>query len=306
MFLPPCPQRLLLLKDSFMPSENNRRRTSAQPAQPEPPAPSAKKKDVPHSPFAGCTIIGAAALMMIFLVGFTIWSLFKVDGEISKFTEKDPVPTPVLDPVNFENEFNDLSRRLDGFNAAVMAEEPAEITLSANDINLSIAAHPQFEKLRDTFYVRSLSPKGADVQISYRLNGKPVGDTAHRYLNGTFHGMPRLESGQILIDIDRIDSRRGIVPKEFVAHLSDHQITAPYLEDELLGPLMKKLTSIELADNALIIKATPNLTPPGQQPITAEEIEQTKRIALTAFAIVVVLFGLLLFAFLKWRGTQET
>ena len=242
--------------------------------------------------------------MMLFLVGFTVWSLFKVDGEISKFTEKDPVPTPVLDPANYETEFNDLARRLDGFRGAILAEEPAELTFSPQDLNLSIAAHPQFQELRETFYVQSLSPKEAVVQISYRINGKPIGDTSHRFLNGTFRGKPRLESGQILIDIDHIDSLKGTVPEEFAAHLSDHQITAPFLEDKLLGPIMKKLTSIELADNALIVKFQPEATAPGQQPITKEEIEQTKRIALTAFAIVITLFGFLLFAFLKWRGNQ--
>ncbi|MGJ8723139.1 MAG: hypothetical protein ACSHYB_01170 [Roseibacillus sp.] len=284
-----------------MPSENNRRRTTAKPNQPET---SKKKKDVPQSPFAGCTIIIAAAVMMLFLVGFTIWSLFRVDSEISKFTEKDPVPTAVLEPLQFESEFNDLSRRLDGFRAAVLANQPAELTLSTQDLNLSIAAHHQFEELRETFYILSLSPTEAKVQISYRINGKPIGDTSHRYLNGTFRGKPRLESGQLLIDIDHIDSLKGTVPDEFAAHLSDHQITAPYLKDELLGPIMKKLTSLELSENALIIKAQPDVIPPGQQDLTMEEIEQTKKIALTAFAIVIVVFGLLLFIFLKWRGNR--
>lgn len=300
MSLVSCALPILLLEVLSMPSENNRRRTTAKPTTPE----TSKKKDVAQSPFAGCTIIMAAAVMMLFLVGFTIWSLFKVDGEISKFTEKDPVPTPVLDPVQFENEFNDLSRRLDGFRAAVLASEPAEITLSTQDLNLSIAAQPQFDELRETFHILSISPEGAKVQISYRINGKPIGDTSHRYLNGTFQGKPRLESGQLLIDIEHIDSLKGKVPDEFAAHLSDHQITAPYLEDELLGPIMKKLTSLELTDNALVIRAQPDTTPPGQQPLTMEEIDQTKKIALTAFAGVITVFGLLLFTFLKWRGNK--
>ena len=135
-----------------MPSENNRRRTPAQPD-------AASEKKAAHSPFAGCTIIIAAAVMMLFLVGFTIWSLFKVDSEISKFTENTQIVTPVLDPTNYEDEFNDLSRRLDGFRAAVLGKESAELILSAQDLNLCIAAHTQFQELRETFYSSPFHPK---------------------------------------------------------------------------------------------------------------------------------------------------
>lgn len=277
-----------------MPSENNRRRTPA-------PQEASPKKEATHSPFAGCSIIMVAAVVMLFLVGFTIWSLFKIDGEISKFTESKANPTPVLDPVRFENEFNDLSRRLDSFHAAVLADQPAELTLSTQDLNLSIAAHSQFNELKETFHILSLSADGAVVQISYRINGKPMGETKYRYLNGIFEGQPRLESGQLLIDITHIDSQKGKVPDEFAAHLSDHQITAPYLKDEVLGPIMEKLTSLELINNALIVRFEPDVEPPGQQEITQEEIDQTKKIALTAFAAVLSFFALALIIFLKTR-----
>lgn len=280
-----------------MPSENNRRRKPAPPK-------ASSKGEAAHSPFAGCSIIMVAAVVMLFLVGFTIWSLLKVDGEISKFTQDDPSPTPVLDPAKYESEFNDLSRRLDGFRAAVLAGEQAELTLSPQDINLSIAAHPQFNELKDTFHVRALSPQGAEVQISYRINGKPMGETKYRYLNGTFTGMPRLESGQLLIDITHIDSQKGEVPDEFAAHLSDHQITAPYLKDDILGPIMMKLTSLELADGLLIVRAEPDVEPPGQQELTQEEVDQTKKIAMISFAAVLSFFAMALLIFLKTRRTK--
>lgn len=292
-----CAWPNLILKRPFMLSENKRRTPKAQGETPA-------TKEPQQSPFAGCSIIIAAGVMMLFLIGFTLWSLFKVDNELSKFTESKPVPTPVLDPLKFTTEFNDLSHRLDNFKAKVMAKEPAELTFSTEDLNLSIAANSQFEELRETFYIRSLSPDKAEVQISYRINGKPMGDKSFRYLNGTFIGKPRLESGQLLIDIEKIHSNCGIVPEQFSNHLSDHQITAPYLKDKVLGPFMKQLTSIELTNNGLIVRIDPAQEPPGQQELTLADIEKTKKIAITAFASVLALFGLLLFVFLKWRGTK--
>ncbi len=277
-----------------MPSENNRRRTKALPQSPA-------SKEVKQSPFAGCSIILVAAVVMLFLIGFTIWSLVKVDGELSKFTQDTSEPTPVLDPAQFENEFNDLSGRLDGFRTTVLANEVAELRLSTRDLNLCIAAHPQFDELRETFYILSLSPEKAEIQISYKLNGKPFGKTDFRYLNGSFTGKPRLESGQLLIDIDHITSQQGEVPAEFAAHLSDHQITAPYLEDEVLGPVMKKLTSLELQDGALLVRVDPESEPPGQQELTLEEIASTKKIAIIAFISVLGFFALALILFLKTR-----
>lgn len=280
-----------------MPSEKNRRRTPANNN-------STSKEEVSQSPFAGCSIIIAAAVMMLFLVGFTIWSLFRVEREIGKFTESTAKPTPVLDPDLFESQFNDLSQRLDRFQAEIMAENPAEITLSTQDINLSIATHPQFDELRKTFHILSISPEGMEVQISYRINRKPLGDSSYRYLNGTFIGQPRLESGQVLIDIDTMTSARGIVPDEFAAHLSDHQITAPYLEDKVLGPVMKKLTTLELSNDKLIIRADPAKEPPGKQELTRADIDKTKRIALTSFGIVIVIFALFLSIFLSLRNKK--
>lgn len=276
-----------------MPSENNRRRTpspkTAKPAQ--------------SSPFAGCLIIAAAFAVMVFLVAFTFWSLNRMESEIKTFTEEEARPTPVLDPVNFETEFNDLSRRLDGFKTAVQADEPARIELTPTDINLAISAHETFKNLRSTFYVTEINPESIAVQISYPMRGYPFGDGAGHYLNGTLEGVPELESGQILLQLTTIHSEKGTVPEQFVAHLSDHQITAPYLEDESMGPVLKRLTSVSLGEKALVLEFDPAAAPPGQQPITISEIEETKRKALTAFGVGGSIFLIFLILFLrKGRG----
>ena len=283
-----------------MPSEQNRRRN---------PAPTEKKtKEASHSPFAGCSIIITATVVMLFLVGFTFWSLIRIDKEVAKFTEPSPSPTPTLDPSLLETEFNDLSARLDSFRAAVLAEEAAELTLTQEDLNLSIAAHPQFQELQKTFYISDLTPEAIKVQISYRMNGKPkpIGDGKPRYLNGIFTGRPRLDTGQLLIDIESIQSDTGTVPEEFAAHLSDHQITAPYLKDETLGPIMKKITSVELTHGALIIHSDPTIEPPGQKELTPADIDKTRKIALTAFGVVLGIFAVLLVAFLSFNKKKST
>jgi hypothetical protein len=278
-----------------MPSENNRRRPPnrkrGQKGKTDPAANS--------SPFAGCTIVGAAIFVMAFLIGFTFWSLTKMDRALKGFTETSARPTPLLDPANHEAAFNDLSRRLDGFRAAVLAEEEAALSLSPHDLNLAIASHDQFKNLRTNFTVQEITPEEITIDVSYPMRGHPFGDGSGRFLNGTLHGKPQLESGQILLQLSKIDSVKGRVPEEFVGHLSDHQITAPYLEDDSMGPILKQLTSVSLGEDALILKVDPAAQPPGQQPITREEIDNTRRIALISFGIVGTLFVLFLVVFLR-------
>lgn len=228
-----------------------------------------------------------------------------MESELKTFTEDKGRPTPVLDPVNFEPEFNDLSRRLDGFKTAVLAGEKTQIELTPLDLNLAISAHEEFKNLRTTFHVQDITPEELIVQISYPMRGYPFGDGTGRYLNGTLHGTPELESGQVLLTLKSIDSVKGTVPPQFVAHLSDHQITAPYLKDESMGPVLKKLTAVSLKAGALLIQADPAAQPPGQQPVTTAEIDDLQRKATISFAVGGAIFVIFLIFFLRKRNPKN-
>ncbi|MBK1835246.1 hypothetical protein [Roseibacillus ishigakijimensis] len=257
-------------------------------------------KEAQKSPFAGCSIILVAGVVMLFFVGWTLFSLFRQLDEIEQFTQSKPIPAPVLDPSQHVEAFNDLTQRLEGFQGLALAgEETAELTLSARDFNLAIAAHEQFKPLQGTFAVESFSPQGAKVRISYPLNGNPLTGGEKRYLNGVLTAQPRLEAGQLLLDLTAIDSEKGKVPAEFRAHLSDHQITQPYLTDDTLGPIMKKLTAVELSEDGLIVRADPGQSPPGQDEFTKKDFNNIKRIALTAFGVVGTALALALVLFLN-------
>ncbi|MDP0492444.1 MAG: hypothetical protein Q7Q71_15465 [Verrucomicrobiota bacterium JB023] len=258
-----------------------------------------------HSPFAGCSIIIVAIVMMVFLVGFTIWSLFKVDAAITEFTQDEAVQTIVPDPAQYEKEFNDLSRRLEGFASNLSLGKKAELELTPLDLNLAIASYDRFKALRHTFSVAEIKEDEVAITIAYQLGSRPLGEGKPRYLNGTMYGVPRLDTGHILLDLSRIDSLKGEVPEQFVAQLSDHQITAPYLEDKTIGPYLKQLTRLELTPGALIVEADPATAPP-----TSSRPAPTKDEAIfkftSIFLVALVVFGLFLFFFLRsGKGRAE-
>ena len=55
-----------------------------------------------RSPFAGCAILIAALLVMVFLIVFSTLTLFRQFNEIAKFTGEKPVPVEVSSLENQE------------------------------------------------------------------------------------------------------------------------------------------------------------------------------------------------------------
>lgn len=263
-------------------------------------------KGLKHTPFAGCSIVIAAAVVMIFLVGFTIWNLFRLNSEIEKFTESEAQITQPLDPLEFENEFNDLSRRLDGFHTQLELKQPNSIALSPTDINLAISAHDVFEDLKGAFFVSGITENEMLIDVAYPMNRAPLSkESGHRYLNGTFHAVPRLTEGQILLDIKSIDSLKGTVPPQFVAQLSEHQITAPYLEHPKLGPLMKQLSGVSLKNGALVLHADPENIPPSKDPTLEDAWDGLKKFAII-FGGIFLLMAIFVVVFLSRKKGAQT
>jgi hypothetical protein len=217
-----------------------------------------KRRDtVNSSPFAGCTVILAAILSMLFLVGFVIWNLFKLDSEISKFTSDEAIPTPVSSLVDNTKSLNTLEAKFNNFETtATKGTEEVALSLSAEEINLAIAAYEPFESLRKTFWVKEIKDGRLHIQISYPMRGKPMSDE-FRYLNGTQVALPKLLDGEIILQIEQVLVTDATVPKGFLGQLSPHRITAPYKEHEVLGPWMAKLTTVTIVGDQIVLTLNP-------------------------------------------------
>ena len=70
--------------------------------------PKAVKDDTARSPFAGCAIFIAAMVVMVFLIGFSVLTLFRQFNEIAKFTSEKPVPVEVTSLEDKEAQLNPL------------------------------------------------------------------------------------------------------------------------------------------------------------------------------------------------------
>jgi hypothetical protein len=226
-----------------------------------------------RSPFAGCLILILALLMLVSLIGFTAWMPFRQAAEIEKFTAPAPAPL-AIDPIEGnEPKVNDLVARLEAFRNQLHGDAtlPARLELSAEDLNLAIAAFPQVEQLRGSFRVREITGDALVIDISYKLNGRPrltrddeegLVTSDPLYLIGTLKGHPQLTRRELVLKVDTLEVPSAVVPDGFMSHFSSLRIFEASLKDPLLGPAMATMTRAGLEDGKMVLSRIPGEVPP--------------------------------------------
>ena len=241
--------------------------------------PQAVKQDSARSPFAGCAIFIAAFLVMAFLIGFSVLTLFRQFNEIAKFTDEKPVAIEISSTVGKESELQNLTERVETFRQQLGTEAETSLALSADDLNLAIASDEAFKELRGTFRVLTIEGKTARIAISFPLNGKPrltrAGEKSwitsdSRYLNGTMVAHPALLKKEVVLSLDTLE-----VPGKKVA-------------PEFIVPIMAKITRVAIVDGKIVLTHKPGENPPDT--ITDAQVDSGSGRLFTALGIAAVCF----------------
>lgn len=273
--------------------------------------PQAVRQDSARSPFAGCAIFIAAFVVMVFLIGFSVITLFRQFNEIAKFTVEKPVPIEISSTEGKEAQLSDLAERVETFRQQLAGEGETSLALSAEDMNLAIASYDAFKELRGTFHILGIEGETARIAISFPLNGKPrltkEGEKGKgwitsdsRYLNGTLVARPTLLKQEIVLKLDTIEVPGMKVAPEFIDQMSPYRITERYLGDKTIGPVMAKLTRVTIADGKIVLTRTPGENPAGN--ITDAQVDSATSRFFTvlgiaaacflAFAAIIVFIGI--------------
>jgi len=240
--------------------------SNPSPESESPTPPTTEESATGHnSPGAGCIIMIVALASLSFLVTFGVWNLFQLDKELSKFTEPEPKPTALLNLEENAAAVNVLTSKIETFQTDHGNKREAVLTLSAEEINLAIAAFDNFKELRQTFSIKAITKDELHIEIAFPLRGSPT-KGGFRYLNGTMVAKPDLTGGEIIFIVEHIDVPGKTVPDGFLGQLSPYRPAQNYLNDETLGPWMKRLTKISLGDGALSLTISPEEKPPAGEP----------------------------------------
>jgi hypothetical protein len=259
--------------------------------------PQEKSDPSTRSPFAGCAILITAFLVMVFLIGFSILTLFRQFNEIAKFTAGSPVSIQVPPLENQEEELNRLAVKIESFRQQLLTDAASSLSLSPEEMNLAIAAYEPLKELRGTFHISKIEKHQLFIDISFPLNGKPrltrenepgwiTSDS--RYLNATLIARPELHQKEVVLAIDSIKVPEASVPPEFIGQMSPYRIAERYLADPNLGPAMANLTRVDVADGKLILARNPGENPVGL--ITNKQVDSASNRLFKAFGIAAAVF----------------
>lgn len=249
------------------------------------------------SPFAGCAILIAAVLVMVFLIGFSISVLFRQFNAIAKFTGEKPVPIEVVSVDGREAELNRFAEKIEAFRQAVGDEGSAELELDAEEINLAISAYEDFKDLRGMMKVAEITPDGIRMEISFQLNGKPrmakQGEggwitSDPRYLNGIIVARPGILKREVVLQLKDIEVKGAEVPPEFIAQMSPYRIAERYVDDGGIGSVMPKLTSVSLKEGTVLFEKKAGES--AKDTVTDEQVDAASRRLFTFLGIAASLF----------------
>lgn len=268
------------------------------------------------SPFAGCAILIAALLVMVFLIGFSVSVLFRQSNEIEKFTGEKPVPVKVTSLDDREAELNRLAEKLETFRLAVSDGKSATMELTAEEMNLAIAVYEPFRDLRGMLRVASISPEEMHLEISFQLNGRPrlskEGEggwitSDPRYLNGIMVAKPGLLNKEVVLQISAIEVPGKTVAEGFLGQMSPYRIAERYAGKEGIGSVMADLSSVELGEGFIRFVKTAGVTP--KDTITNAQVDQASQRLFTFFAVAACLFllfvAVVIFVGLRLKKRRE-
>lgn len=256
-----------------------------------------KRPDDARSPFAGCAILIAALVVILFLIGFSILTLFRQFDEIAKFTSDKAAPVELTPIQGNEEKVAQLTTRLEHFRDELAGKEKAVLTLSPEDLNLAIAAYEPMKELRSTFHVEKIEGDTMRLAISFPLNGRPrfsrTGERGwlasdSRYLNATLVAKPVLTKGEIVLALNAIEVPGSAVPDGFLGQMSPYRITERYVKDPVLGPLMKKVTRVEISGGNVVLSRIPGELPADN--ISNEQVDSGARRLFTVLGIAACVF----------------
>ena len=278
--------------------------------------PKAPAESTARSPFAGCAILIAALLVMVFLIVFSVVTLFRQFNEIAKFTGEKPVLVEVTPIENQEPSLNALAEKIEVFRQQLSGDADATLALTIDELNLAIAAYEPFKELRGTFRIAAIEKDVMRIAISFPLNGKPrlakEGEggwiaSDSRYLNGTLIARPVLLKREIVLKLDALEDTGASVPKEFIEQMSPYRITERYVTDPDLGPVMAKLTRVGIADGKVVLSRVPGETPVDA--ISNDQVNSASNrffVVLGVAACIFLLFaGLVVFLGLRGKAAKS-
>jgi hypothetical protein len=204
--------------------------------------------------FYGCTTVSiflVAGLILLYLL--TRYALHTVDKLVQTYTDTNAVPIErvELPPAEWTN----LQQRVETFGQALeKAGPPAELALSARELNALIANSPKYKELRDRVQVM-ITNGTVGGKISYPLQDIGPVKLQGRYLNGTATFTIGLQDGRLDVRVKEMEVKGEPVPAPFLRKLREANLAEQAQADPETTATLRKFESIQVQDGKVILKS---------------------------------------------------
>jgi hypothetical protein len=203
--------------------------------------------------FYGCLTASILGLVFVVGMGILVYKIYRYGIDTAKqYTDTRPTPLPTVEMP--AEQVKDLHARVDAFRAALDEGKPTEpLALTADELNALIADNPDFKgKVHADI-------KGDEVsgQVSIPLQGfpRPFRELNGRYINGKADLKVSLESGVLVVMLDKLEVKGQPVPESVMTQLRQQNLAQDAYKNPKNAEAIRKFESIQVKDGKIIIKA---------------------------------------------------
>jgi hypothetical protein len=245
------------------------------------------------------------ASVAIFLVSAAVYSLFRQNAEIAKFTQPTPATLPQVTLEGREAALNALHARLQLFRDTIVSESDtaAKLELTAEDLNMALATMKPLQDYRGHFFVKEIRPGAIIADHTRLINGLP-GSDEKRYLNAEIVLKPVLSEKTLAFQVQSLVVPNQTVPREFIAQIPPFRFGVEQQQDPVLGPVLQQLTAMEAKSGLLELRRTPGEV--SSATVSDDQVDSAflriLRVLVCGFLIVV---GLGLFFALRTKAKRD-
>ena len=198
----------------------------------------------------GCWLGGCLSVILLIFIGISasIYAGYRVyKSQLDAYTSSTPVEIQTVE--YSAEEVAAVKQRIEDFkNALEKGEAPAQLVLTADEINAIISSEPD---LKGKFFV-----KIADGEITGEASFPipeviPLGKG--RYFNGSLSLKASLENGVLIVQVDNAEVNGKPVPEEFMKGLRNQNVAKDAYDDPKTAEFLKKFERLTIEEDKIIL-----------------------------------------------------
>jgi hypothetical protein len=201
---------------------------------------------------SNCLLFGCIGIVVAFVVivaGTIGAGYFGLRSFVEQYTEAEPRQLPISSIS--EEDYDALSDRYREFVEATRENEPATITLTADDLNALIRNHPDFREARGHVFV-TIDDDVIGGQISYQIPEEfPM--IGGRYLNGSATFQLEILGGRPALYFDSIEVAGKVPRDEFLGQIRQENLLQEAYKDPQFAQVLNRIDSIRVSGGVLEI-----------------------------------------------------